>query len=98
MNQNRLKFRSDCEKRPLEIGDIVKVCGIPDLSGIYKEGRDKTTRVFKYAMGRDFEIEGLDDWNCAELHFYIPLGPSEGWQGIVVEPFLLKKLNAKNNT
>ena len=98
MNQGRLKFRSDSEKRPLLISDTVRVCGIPDLSGIYEEGRAETTRVFKYAFGRNFEIESFDDWNCAMLHFYIPLGPAKGWHGIAVEPYLLKKVNGKTNT
>jgi hypothetical protein len=98
MNQDRLRFRSDCDKRPLKIGDIVRVCGVPDLSGIYEEGRARTMRVFKYALGRNFEIEGFDNWNCAELHFYIPIGPAEGWHGIVVEPFLLKRVNANIGT
>lgn len=94
---SQISFRSDSEKRPLAVGDTVKVCGIPDLSGIYEEGRSKTLEVFKYALGRNFKIESFDDWNCAQFHFYIPLGTVEGWHAIVVEPYLLKKLNLKNN-
>lgn len=93
--QGRLRFRADCDKRPLYVGDTVRVCGVPDLSGMAPEGRVKSAPVFKYAVGRHFEIECFDQWNCAELHFYIPLGEREGWHGIVVEPYLLKKVNRR---
>ena len=98
MLKGRLKFRADSDKTPLSVGDLVRVCGVPDLSGIYEEGRARTLRVFKYALGRNFEIEGFDDWNCAELHFYIPIGTDQGWHGVVIEPYLLKKLNEKADT
>lgn len=89
----KIKGKSDCGGMPLKIGDKVRVCAVPDLTGMSGEGLKESVPVFKYAVGKCFYIDSFDQYGFAEIDFGIPTGQFKGMHSIVIEPYLLKKSN-----
>ena len=71
---------------------MVRVCAVPDLTGMSEEARKEALPVFRYAVGRKFRISCFDDYGCAGIDFVIPVGSNKGWHAVYVETWLLKKL------
>lgn len=91
---NRKKFLpGDAFGRQLYVGSRVRVCAVPDLSGISDDARRETAAIFRFAVGRAFPIQGFDDVGLAELELRIPVGENRGLHTIWIEPYLLKKLH-----
>ena len=86
------KFKSDCNGCPLKIGDEVRVCAIPNLRGMSKQTLEESKPVFRYAVGKTFTINQLDNYGCASIDFFIPFGNHKGWHALYIETYLLKKI------
>ena len=87
----------DKNRIPIRINDIVKVIGIPDLSGMSKECIKESLPIFKYLCGKTKKVTGIDKQNgLIELSFRILKGKNKGLHSIFIEAFLLEKNNDKN--
>jgi len=91
----KAKFRSDCSGVPLRVGDEVRVCGVPDLSGMSEEGIKESLPAFRFAVGKKFRIRAFDRYGFVEIDLVIPFGEHRGWHGIVIEPYLTRKISKR---
>jgi hypothetical protein len=75
----------------LNVGDLVRIVGVPDLSGMPKECLAETLTVFAHLVGKNKRIVGFDDRGCAEISFVIrPPKKGHGWHSVWIEPYLLQ--------
>jgi hypothetical protein len=74
----------------LKVGDIVRIIGVPDLSGMSAECLAESLPVFEHLVGRYKRIEGFDEFGSAWLRFKIRNGPHAGSHSVGIEPYLLK--------
>jgi len=91
--KKRKYLPADAFGKPLKVGNWVRVCGVPDLSGMTMECQNESRQVFRFAVRRNFIITEFDEVGCARLEVSIPLGENRGLHTIWVEPFLLNKRN-----
>lgn len=74
----------------LNVGDRVRVIGVPDLSGMSASGMVEALPVFQHIVGSYKRIRAFDQFGCAELCFAIRLSDGERtWHSVWIEPFLL---------
>jgi hypothetical protein len=83
--------RLDVTGQTLEVGDLVRVVGIPDLSGMHPESQRSSLRVFRHIVGRYYRIDEFDEYGFAWLYLRIRRGPQRGLHIVAVEPLLLRK-------
>jgi hypothetical protein len=81
----------DRHGRRLRVGDLVRVVGVPDLSGMPMETRAETFPVFKFLKGKEQRIDRFDEFGFAWINFGIPSGKRRGWHGVAIEPKLLQR-------
>ena len=86
------KWKSDWEGRLLRAGDRVRVCAVPNLRGMSKQGMKESLPAFRYARGRTFVIRCFNAFGCAAMDFAIPFGEHRGMHTIYVEVALLKRV------
>ena len=82
----------------LLVGDVVRVLGVPDLSGMAEECRLESEPVFRHIVGQYKKIKEFDDFGCAGLTFSIRGGRHRGMHSVWIEPFLLRRRQARNAT
>jgi len=82
--------RKDVTGRPVRVGDVVRIIGVPDLSGMSAEYRAGSLAVFQHLVGTYKQVEEFDEWGQAWLRFTIRKGPSAGWHSVGIEPYLLR--------
>jgi hypothetical protein len=82
--------RRDVAGERLRVGDVVRVIGVPDLSGISAELRPYTLGVFQHLVGTYKRIEEFDEYGQAWLRFKIRKGPYANYHSVGIEPYLLK--------
>ena len=91
---NKLNMLIDIKGNKLKVDDIVKIIGIPNLTGMSKECKNETLSIFEYVFGKTKKITAIDEHNeLIELSFRILKGKSKGFHSIYIEPFLLEKIN-----
>jgi hypothetical protein len=73
----------------IRVGDIVRIIGIPDLSGMHCDNFSETKLVFEYLVGKYKRVSGFDAYGCAELSFTINQGAKRSWHSVSIEPTLL---------
>lgn len=74
----------------IRVGDIVRIVGVPDLSGMPKDGIAESLPVFQYLVGKYKRIRGFDEYGCAEFSCIMHhTNGDRGWHSVCVEPFLL---------
>ena len=74
----------------LNVGDRVRVIGVPDLSGMSADGIAEALPAFQHIVGLYKRICGFDEYGCAELSFTIRHSDGERtWHSVWIEPFLL---------
>jgi hypothetical protein len=83
--------RHDVTGAPLSVGDVVRIVGVPDLSGMHPDARGESERVFRYLVGKYKRIAEFDERNEAGIWFRILKGPDAGIHWVSIEPFLLRK-------
>lgn len=82
----------DVAGRTVRKGDIVRVLGIPDLSGMRDPYRRETEAVFKHITGTRRKVCGFDQFGSAILVFGIRSGPHAGSHSVAIEPHLIRKV------
>jgi len=82
--------KADVREQRLREGDVVRIVGVPDLSGMSRVARRESEPVFAYLVGKYKRIGAFDQFGCAELNFLIRNGPHRGYHTVWVEPFLLR--------
>ena len=82
---------SDRDGCKLQVGDIVRVIGVPDLAGMRQEARNESQPVFEYLKNKYKKIIGFDEIGNAELEFRISREEPPCCHTVWIEPFLLKK-------
>ncbi len=87
--------RRDVNGVRLKVGDIVRVIGVPDLSGMAAEYRAESPPVFEHLVGRYKRIEEFDEFGSAWMRFQIRKGPQAGSHSVGIEPYLLKSRREK---
>ena len=87
--------RKDVTGQRIRVGDIVRIIGVPDLSGMSKEGRAESMPVFKHLVGKYKRVEEFDEWGMAWLRFRIRRGASAGYHMVGIEPYLLRVRRSK---
>ena len=75
----------------LNVGDIVRVIGVPDLSGMSVECRAESLPVFQYLVGKYKRIAEFDEYGMAWLWFKIRKGSHAGFHSVGIEPYLLRR-------
>jgi hypothetical protein len=82
--------RKDVRGERIRVGDIVRIIGVPDLSGMSVECRAESLPVFKHLVGTYKRVEEFDEFGQAWLRFRIRKGPHSGFHSVGIEPYLLK--------
>src|SRR5437879_2519752 len=82
----------DVDGRAVRKGDVVRVLGVPGLSGMRDPYRRETEAVFKHILGTRKKVEDFDQFGCAILVFGIPSGPHAGSHSVAIEPHLIRKV------
>jgi hypothetical protein len=82
----------DVDGQTVRKGDVVRVLGIPDLSGMRDPYRRETQAVFKHIVGTRKKVEEFDQFGCAILVFGISSGPHAGSHSVAIEPHLIRKV------
>jgi hypothetical protein len=83
--------RRDVRGRTLQVGDVVRIVGVPDLSRMSASGIRASRPVFAHLLGSYKRIAAFDDSGRAELSFRIRAGRHRGVHWVWIEPFLLSK-------
>ena len=86
----------DVTGRRIRIGDIVRVIGAPELSGMSPECRAESLPVFEHLVGKYKRVEELDQFGMAWLRFKIRKGPHAGYHWVGIEPYLLRVRRVAN--
>jgi len=80
----------DATGSTLSAGDVVRIVGAPDLSGMSGESRTESEAVFAHLIGKYKTIREFDLLGLAWLEFTIKSGPHAGWHSVGIEPSLLR--------
>jgi hypothetical protein len=75
----------------LRKGDVVRIIGVPDLSGMGADCIAESRPVFEYLVNKYKTIRGFDKWGNVEIEFRIPHEGPHSSHTVWIEPFLLKK-------
>jgi len=80
----------DATGKPIKVGDIVRIIGVPDLSGMSPACRAESLPVFKHLVGSYKRVYEFDESGCAWVCFKIQKGASGGLHTVGIEPYLLR--------
>ena len=80
----------DATGRQIEVGDVVRIVGVPDLSGMAQPYRDESLAVFRHLVGSYKRVTEFDETGHVWFTFGIRKGPWAGWHSVGIEPFLLR--------
>jgi len=80
----------DASGKRIRKGALVRVVGMPDLSGIRSPGAQRQVRaVFRHIQGRCKKVRGFSRYGYLELFFRIRSGRNAGRHGVEIEPHLV---------
>jgi hypothetical protein len=82
--------RRDVLGERLRVGDIVRIVGVPDLSGMSVDCRAESLPVFEHLVGTYRRVAEFDEFGQAWLTFKIRNGPHAGYHSVGIEPYLLR--------
>ena len=82
--------RRDVEGELISVGDMVRVIGVPDLSGMSAACRAESLPVFTHLVGKYKRVREFDEFGMAWLTFKIRNGPHAGLHSVGIEPYLLR--------
>ncbi len=89
------KLVTDVNGIQLAVGDIVRIIGIPDLSGMTEDCREETRSVFQHLLGKYKKIQAFESIDgtqvMAELKFRIRGDDRYVSHTVWIEPHLLRK-------
>jgi hypothetical protein len=87
--------RRDASGATLRVGNVVRVVGVPDLSGMAPECLAESLPVFRHLLGKYKRIDEFDEYGHAWLTFRIRKGPHAGLHWVAIEPWLLRLRRAR---
>jgi len=96
MLQERTKM-IDALGKKIQIGDMVRVIGAPDLKGMHPSGRRESLPVFRYLVGKYKRVVGFDH-GLIQLSFRIRKGKHKGLHSVWIEPELLRVKGTRGKT
>ena len=79
----------DAQGKKIQIGDVVRVIGIPNLKGMHPSSQRKSLPVFRYLVGKYKRVVGFEH-GLVELFFRIRKGKHKGLHFVWIEPDLLR--------
>jgi len=82
--------RKDRRGRPLRIGHVVRIVGVPALKGMAPEGRKESLPVFRHLLGKYKKVVGFNELNEVEIFFRITRGRRRGMHFVWIEPHLVQ--------
>ncbi|MCL2829558.1 MAG: hypothetical protein FWD77_02320 [Betaproteobacteria bacterium] len=82
----------------IQVGDRVRIVGMPDLSGMTPEGIAESRPVFEYLIGRYKRIVEFDEFGFAWFYFRIPGCKFKGLHSVAIEPSLLHLPRSRSDT
>ena len=83
--------RVDCTGQRISTGDLVRIVGLPNLSGMSTRTRRESEPVFRYLKGKYKRIFSFSPNGLAEIEFRIRKGKFSGLHTVWLEPYLLKQ-------
>lgn len=81
----------DVAGQRLRAGDIVRVVGVPDLTGLGPESQAESRPVFERLVGTYRRIAAFNEHGHAEIRFVFRSGVEAGSHTVWIEPFLLRR-------
>ena len=81
--------RIDKNGARFRVGDIVRIVGVPDLSGMSKRALRESLPIFQYLVGKYKRVVGFDRLG-SEFVFRILDGRNKGTHAVSIEPALLR--------
>lgn len=83
---------------PIKVGDIVRIVGVPDLTGMPPGGISESLPVFEYLVGKCKRVHSFNEFGCAELSFAMQNANGErSYHSVWVEPYLLHIPQQRSN-
>ena len=80
----------DCQGRRIRTGDLVRIVGVPDLTGMAPEAIAESLPVFQRLVGSVRRIAGFEQHGLAEIAFRFRGGRNAGCHSVWIEPSLLR--------
>lgn len=80
----------DATGRRIRIGDMVRIVGVPDLSGMSPGPHSESLPVFEHLVGRYKRVTEFDEYGCAWFFFRIRSDPEGQYHSVAIEPHLLR--------
>ncbi|MDF9826946.1 hypothetical protein M2447_001031 [Ereboglobus sp. PH5-10] len=75
------------------VGQVVRIIGVPDLSGLGDDERKVSAPVFEYLVGKKKRIMAVRDHPIdAEFEFTIRKGKCKGSHTVWIEPEFLEEM------
>lgn len=88
----------DRNGQPIKVGDLVRIIGVPDLSGMSPGGVAESLPTFQYLVGKYKRVRNFDEYGCAEFSFVIRQRNGEhAWHSVWIEPCLLHVPQGRTN-
>ena len=81
----------DSTGHQLNVGDMVRIVGMPDLSGMSAEGMAESEPLFRYLVGKYKTITAFGSYGHAEINFRIKEDDTWSSHMVSLEPQLLRK-------
>ena len=82
----------------INVGDVVRIVGVPDLKGMSEEGIAESLPVFQYLVGKYKRVRGFDEYGCAEFDFVMRhINSERSMHSVWLEPFLLHVPQRRQN-
>jgi hypothetical protein len=69
---------------------MVRIVGVPDLSGMSADCLAESLPVFEHLVGTYKRVEEFDEFGMAWLRFKIRKGSHLGHHSVGIEPYLLR--------
>lgn len=88
-------INKDATGEALEVGDIVRIIRVPNLSVMSEDCQLESTPVFQHLVGTYRRIESFNEYGLAWISFIIRRGESAGNHTVAIEPYLLKKKRSR---
>jgi hypothetical protein len=83
--------------KKIQIGDVVRVIGIPDLQEMHPSSRKESLPVFRYLVGKYKRVAGVEN-GLVELLFRIRKGKHKGLHFVWIEPELVRVKGTRGKT
>jgi hypothetical protein len=87
----KLPSQEDCTGKKIYAGDLVRIVGYPDFSGMSHRTRRESEPVFRYLRGKYKKIRSFSQNGLAEIEFRIRKGKLSGLHTVWLESYLLRR-------